>query len=280
MCVTQNGHTDKKGMVLLKFKKLTAATLVIIALLSALTLTVTAEDKKDGSAIPEDIPTESVNLDIEYSVYVGVKPFENNRSFAVAPFSRFCVSKDGSTVILTFPSDSGTAVAVFTVTDGTMELIRGFDIAISETAIPQIYKNNVLIWLKESGVLFAVDPKNELVTIEKLAKDADTENGEPLATTAAEEFFGDGINEVTEENGTRFSPADPLHSNETEAYTKLIMTTADGGETVLYSADTFPALRAPTVALISAVALAIAVAVAITELAYWKKKDVISNDEK
>ena len=120
----------------MKFKKLTAATLIIISLLSALTLTVTAEDKKDGGAIPEDIPTESVNLDIEYSVYVGVKPFENNRSFAVAPFSRFCVSEDGSTVILTFPSDSGTAVAVFTVTDGTMELIRGFDIAISETAIP------------------------------------------------------------------------------------------------------------------------------------------------
>ena len=254
----------------MKFKKLTAATLVIIALLSALTLTVTAEDKKDGSAIPEFIPTESVNLDIEYSVYVGVKPFENNRSFAVAPFSRFCVSEDGSTVILTFPSDSGTAVAVFTVTDGTMELVRGFDIAISETAIPQIYKNNVLIWLKESGVLFAVDSKNKLVSIEKLAKDADT---------AAKEFFGDGISEITLENDTRFAPAEPLHSDETEAYTKLIMTTADGSETVLYSADTFPALRAPTVALISAVAIAIAVAVAITELAYLKKKRLDSDKD-
>ena len=58
------------------------------------------------------------------------------------------------------------------------------------------------------------------------------------------------------------------------------MTAADGSETVLYSADTFPALRAPTVALISAVALAIAVAVAITELAYLKKKRLDSDKDR
>ncbi len=263
----------------MKFKKLTAVTLVIIALLSALTVTVTAGEKKDGCAIPESIPTESVNPDIEYSVYVGVKPFENNRSFAVAPFSRFTVSEDGNTIVLTFPSNNGTAVAVFAVKDGAMELIRGFDIALSETAIPRIWEDNILIWLKESGVLFALNSKNEIVEIKKLAKDTSTENSEAIAT-AAEAFFDDGTSEVTSKNGTHFAPTEPLSSNETETYTKLIMTTADGSKTVLYDASAFPALRAPTVAIISAVAFVLAVAVAVTEVAYLKKKNVISNDEK
>ena len=145
----------------MKFKKLTAVTLIIITLLSALALTATAEEQKDKGTIPESIPTESVNLDIEYGVYVAVKPFDGNRSFAVAPFSRFSVSEDGSRVVLTFPSDSGTAVAVFSLTNGTMELVRGFDIALSETAIPRIYGDSVTVWLKESEGICDVERVKE-----------------------------------------------------------------------------------------------------------------------
>ena len=258
----------------MKFKKITAVTLIIITLLSALALTATAEEQKYKGAIPESIPTESVNLDIEYGVYVAVKPFDGNRSFAVAPFSRFSVSEDGSRVVLTFPSDSGTAVAIFSLTNGTMELVRGFDIALSETAIPRIYGDSVTVWLKESGVLFTVDSQNNLAEIRKLIKDTSSENNE-TTVSAAEAFFGDGVSEITAENGARFTPAQPLTSDETEIYTKLIMTTADGGETVLYDSSSIPDLRTPTVVILAVIAFAIAIAIAVTEFVFFKRKSDI-----
>ena len=262
----------------MKFKKLTAVTLIIITLLSALALTGTAEEQKDKGAIPESIPTESVNLDIEYGVYVAVKPFDGNSSFAVAPFSRFSVSEDGSRVVLTFPSDSGTAVAVFSLANGTMELVRGFDIALSETAIPRIYGDSVTVWLKESGVLFTIDSQNNLAEIRKLIKDTSSENNE-TPVSAAEAFFGDGVSEITAENGARFTPAQPLTSDETEIYTKLIMTTADGSETMLYDSSSIPDLRTPTVVILAVIAFAIAIAVAATEIAYLKKKRIDSDKD-
>lgn len=263
----------------MKFKKITAVTLIIITLLSALALTVTAEESKT-SVIPEGIPTEGVDLDIEYSVYVGVKPFEEGRDFAIAPFSRFYAAEDGKTVALTFPSDGGTAVAVFTVRDGKLELTRGFDVAFSETAIVRLQGDNVLVWLKESGVTFAVNGKGEITELKKLSEKGETENGENTALAAAQAFFGDGISELTAENGIRFSPAAPITANGSTVYTKLIRTNADGTETVLYDASAFPALRVPTVAIMGAVALVIAVAIAATEIAYLKKKRIDSNEDK
>ena len=121
-------------------------------------------------------------------------------------------------------------------------------------------------------MLFAVDPKNELVTIEKLAKDADTENGEPLATTVAKEFFGDGISDRSTVGGIRFSVSDPTESPFGTLYGHLLLTDNNGSVTALYG--TFDITKAGTAVTcaIAGVALLIASATVAVELIYIEKK--------
>ena len=244
--------------------------LVTVFLLTALALCpLAADETTENSVIPEIIPTEVVDEDIEYMLYGVVSAFEGGRDDAVAPFSEFSVSEDGGRAVLTFRSESCTAIIVFHITGEGLSFAYGFDVKLSEQMMALPTGDGVLVWLMDSNIIFAVNSRAELMEVRKLtlSDDGDTEI-DRATVAAAVAFFGDGVSEISLANGLGFSAAEPLTAGDTTTYAKLILTDADGSETVLYDATAIPQGRKPAVAILGVVATVIAIAVTVTGIAY------------
>ena len=264
----------------MKLCKIMLFLLTVILFASAPVINLWAVEQNRIDTILEGVPTEEADLDIDYRVRVGVSPFADNRNYAVAPFSGFAVSEDGTSVILTFSSDSGTAVMLFILNDGVMEFARGFDVAFSEPMRVCVSDGTVLIWLTESHVIFSVDENGIVVDIRKLSGDnfsdetpeAESENGLEFSIAAAEELFGDGVGDRSTVGGIRFSVSDPTESPFGTLYGRLLLTDNNGSVTALYG--TFDITKAGTAVTcaIAGVALLIASATVAVELIYIEKK--------
>lgn len=256
----------------MKLKKITVILLLTIGLVFSLPTAALAED----TIIPEGIPTEAVDENTEYTVYERVKPVSASRDFASAPFARFTVSEDGKNVALLFGSKEKTTVSVFTVQGEELEFSHGFDIILPETAIARISGENILVCLKESGVIFAIDSKGTLPEIRKLKKDTEatdgsiTESNETL--NAVKELFGSGTEEITVSNGSRFTPSDTVTAEGITAFTRLTVTDPDGHSAILYAAADIPKAVAPTAAVLGGITAILAVAAVATEIAFAVRK--------
>lgn len=252
----------------MKLKKITALLLITVLCISSVSLTATlAEEQTEVRVIPEDIPAEKLTVDKEYSLYNAIIPFSDRVYYADAPFTGFDVSKDGGTVALLFATESETAVSIFKLTENTLEFSHGFDIRLPETATARIWGEYVLIWLKRSGVIFAVDDNINVVEIRRLA-----DGGDGSAVSAAETLFGDGIGEKRTESGSVFLPSEPFRSDAGAAYAKLLLTDSEGIETVLYDASAIPRAGAPVAAIIGGATALLTIAAIITETVYAVKK--------
>lgn len=256
----------------MKLKKITVILLLTIWLVFSLPTAALAED----TIIPEGIPTEEADENTDYTVYERVKPVSASRDFASAPFARFTVSEDGKNVALLFESKEKTTVSVFTVQGEELEFSHGFDIILPETAIARISGENILVWLKESGVIFAVDAKGALQEIKKLKKDVEAEDGggaeNSEALNAVKELFGSGTEEITVSNGSRFTPSDTVTAEGITAFTRLTVTNPDGNSAILYATTAIPKAVAPTAAVLGGITAILAVAAVATEIAFAVRK--------
>ena len=239
-----------------------------------------AEEVKTDAVIPEEIPTEELNEFVLYALYQSVTVFSDDRDYAVAPFSRFDVTEDGGRVALVFPSEGSTAVMLFDAVGGGLEFIRGFEISLSETVAVRIVGEYTVVWLKESGVIFALDGKCAIVESGKLKTDDGLSDGDTAsAVLRAEEFFGDGVGERAIHGGVNISVAEPMESALGTLYVNLLLTDADGSVTVLYDASAIPKTEGiVTVALAVAVFLVAAATVTVELLYIGKKKKTSTSD--
>lgn len=247
-------------------------------------ISVFAEEVKPDAVIPEGIPTEKVEENVFITLYQSVILFSEDRDYAVAPFSRFDVTEDCRRVALVFPSEGSTSVMLFDIDGGELEFIYGFEIALSETVAVRISGEHTVVWLKESGVIFALDRECEIVESGRLKSDSGDGVGSgdeatDTAVTLAEEFFGDGVSDRSTVGGIIFSVSDPTESHFGTLYGRLLMTDNDGSVTALYG--TFDITKAGTAVTcaIAGVALLIASATVAVELIYiGKKKKTAASD--
>lgn len=257
----------------MKLKKFTAILLLVLALISTLSTAASAEE----SIIPKDIPTEAADEDTEYTLYNCVKPLSPNRDSAAAPFSDFCVSEDGKTVALLFRAKEKTTVSVFKLIEKELEFSHGFDIILPETATAHISGESTLIWLKESGVIFAVNAKGTLQEIKKLPKGAQSEDSEAYA--AVTRLFGKENGETVTADGSRFTPSDTVTAEGSTAFTRLTATNSDGSTVLLYDASAIPSAGAPTAAVLGAITALLIIAAAATEIAFAVRKKAEDSDK-